>query len=117
MQGPRFIMHLRALLVIIMAAAFLIAPASASAELAHATDKEAAICADAQGSTDDPAEAPIHEGHAHTSHHCGTCHVHIIGGGYFPASLELATSSKRHAFSNAVAVSLSPDGLYRPPRA
>lgn len=117
MQGTRFIMHLRALLVIVVAAAFLIAPVSASAELAHAADTETSICADAQGSTDDPAEMPNHQGHAHTSHHCGTCHVHIIGGGFLPASLDLAKSGKRHAFINAVPMGLAPDGLYRPPRA
>ncbi|WP_300396199.1 DUF2946 family protein [Henriciella sp.] len=110
-------MHLRALLVIVIAAAFLIAPVSASAELAHAADKEAAICADAQGNAEDPAETPDHEGHAHTSHHCGTCHVHIMGGGFLPASLDIATSHKRHAFVNAVPMGLAPDGLYRPPRA
>lgn len=116
MQDVRLIMHLRALLVIVMAAAFLIAPVSASAELAHSADEEAAICGDAQGATDDPAETPNHEGHAHTSHHCGTCHVHIIGSGFLPASLDFASSSKRHAFLNAVPMGLAPDGLYRPPR-
>ena len=100
-----------------MTIAFVFAPMGAAADTMHACDDNTVVCADGELSQDGSGEQPSHEGHEHTAHHCGGCHVHMIGGGDFGAAIRPGIQTKRIRPGQADHASLRPDGLYRPPRA
>ncbi|MEE2878851.1 MAG: hypothetical protein VX593_07585 [Pseudomonadota bacterium] len=108
---------MRTLIVMVMTVAFVVAPRSAAADSMHAGDNDTLICADAELSQDGFGEEPSHDGHEHKAHHCGSCHVHMIGGGDFGAAIQPEIQTKRLYPGQAAHASLGPDGLYRPPRA
>ena len=117
MNLPRMIKHLRTLIVMMMTVAFVIAPMSAAVDTMHTGDQSAEMCAGAELSQDGSREEPSHDEHKHKAHHCGSCHVHMIGGSYFGAAIQPEIQTKRLRPGLAFPASLVPDGLYRPPRA
>ena len=61
-------------------------------------------------------EAPAHEGHEQSTHHCGSCHVHIIGGVADDVAMRPHLPRQTLIFPKELRVSAEADGLYRPPR-
>lgn len=109
--------HLRTLIVMLMTVAFVVAPMSAAADSMHACDENTITCSDTGPPQDGSDEEPSHDGHEHTVHHCGGCHIHLIGGGIISTSAQPTDQTKQLRPGQTAYVSLSLDGLYRPPRA
>lgn len=79
MHWARFMKHMRTWLVTVMAMAFVIAPVSAATDTLHPDAAEADICFEADGRQDGPDKTSP-EGHDHTVHQCGSCHIHMMSG-------------------------------------
>jgi len=96
--------------------AFVLVPLSASAEREPDHAIEAAVCADVSASDGSAGHSPDHEGHVHSAHHCGSCHVHLISSAV-SSSLALDPFPRHVTMaSNDQCTGLEFGGLYRPPR-
>ncbi|WP_084396754.1 DUF2946 family protein [Henriciella aquimarina] len=115
MHRARFMKHMRTLLVMVMAVAFVIAPVSAAADALHPDEAEADICLDAESGQDGPEDTSP-EGHDHTVHQCGSCHIHIMSSDAC-SPLTFSTLGKQVLRGERVYATRGSDGLYRPPRA
>ncbi|WP_147371797.1 hypothetical protein [Henriciella algicola] len=100
----------------IMTLAVFVAPMSSAADVQHAFDEAAAECVDTHSEQTEPDEKPAKDAHDHVAHHCGSCHVHMIGSNNFGPGLQYAISGNWRSSDFLPPVSLHPDGLYRPPR-
>lgn len=108
---------LRACIALVLMAAFAVVPLSASAETAHPCDEGVVICADIELSQSEPGEAPTHHSHDHPVHHCGSCHVHMMGEPWLPMEFAEPVQSRRVIPTGVTAPRTGSDGPYRPPRA
>ncbi|WP_370233906.1 MULTISPECIES: hypothetical protein [Henriciella] len=111
-----WIRPIRMLMALAVMVAFALVPLSAAANIEHACDEGGIVCNDLTTLDVAPDEAPDHEGHDHTAHHCGSCHVHLMGG----AAVSIANSKELSGPGlmplNESRQGSDPGGLYRPPR-
>ena len=96
--------------------AFVLAPLSSASDIEHVCDSGSLACSSVSFDDFSPEDTPDHEGHDHSAHHCGSCHIHLIGGldtadSVYPyiSRLGVTPLHERRAGSG-------PGGLYRPPR-
>ncbi|WP_375210684.1 hypothetical protein [Hyphococcus sp.] len=116
MYSGRLIQYLRTFLVIVMAAAFMIAPVSEAADTLHPGGVNADICLGTDASEQGPQDSSPGN-HEHTTHQCGSCHIHVMNSSDDCTAGTSPASGKQVLPDNPAYATLGFDGVYRPPRA
>lgn len=107
---------LRKLMALFAMIAFAMVPLSASASGDAACESSTIVCGDYVVSDISSDKVPDHEGHDHSAHHCGSCHVHLLSEVSGGATNSIDVSCLRVPPLHESKASAGPDGLYRPPR-
>jgi len=89
-------------------------PVDAEEIACHSADLAAQNIDNDSDMQDDRDNRPDHD---HSAHHCGSCHVHIVGSKLSGLALTAPASLSLRPGRDQAAPRDGPLGLYRPPRA